>query len=105
MHPSKILYMVSKTYVEDDKMILGQKDSRSLPFFGPFLCIFGPFLANFYKFEDKNNSYEFLKLVHQSKILYMVSNTYVNDDKMILGQKDSRTLPFFGPFLRILGPF
>ena len=86
-------------------MILGQKDSRSLPFFGPFLCIFGPFLANFYKFEDKNNSYEFLKLVHQSKILYMVSNTYVNDDKMILGQKDSRTLPFFGPFLRILGPF
>ena len=45
--------MVSNTYVDDDKMILGQKDSRTLPFFGPFLGIFGPFLANFDKFEDK----------------------------------------------------
>ena len=92
MHQSKILYIASNTNVGDDKMILGQKDSRTLPFFGPFLCIFGPFLANFGKFEDKNSSYEFLKLVHQSKILYMVSHTYVDDDKMILGQKDSRTL-------------
>ena len=97
--------MVSNTYIDDDKMILGQKDSRILPFFGPFLCLFGPFLVNFDKFEDKNSSYEFLKQVHQSKILYIVSNTNVGDDKMILGQKDSRTLPFFGPFLRIFGPF
>ena len=43
--------------------------------------------------------------MHQSKKFYMVSNTYVDDDKMILGQKDSRTLPFFGPFLGIFGPF
>ena len=55
MHQSKILHMVSNTYVDDDKMILGQKDSRTLPFFGPFLCIFGQFLANFDKFEDKNS--------------------------------------------------
>ena len=96
--------MVSKTYVDDDKMILGQKDSCTLPFFGPFLGIFGQFWANFNKFEDKNSSYEFLKLVHQSKTLYMVSNTYVDDDKMILGQKDSHTI-IFGPFLGILGPF
>ena len=41
MHQSKILYMDSNTYVGDDKMILGQKDSRTLPFFGPFSCIFG----------------------------------------------------------------
>ena len=80
MHQSKIPYMVSNTYVDDDKMILGQKDSRTLPFLGPFLCIFGPFLANFDKFEDKNSSYEFLKQVHQSKILYMGSNTFVCDD-------------------------
>ena len=98
MHQSKILYIFRNVYVVDYKIILGQKYSHTLPFFGPFLCIFGPFLANFYKFEDKNNSYEFLKLVHQLKILYMVSNTYVNDDKMILGQKDSRTLKVFGPF-------
>ena len=64
MHQSKILYIVSNTYVGDDKMILGQKDSRTLQFFGPFLGIFGPFLANFDKFEDKNSSYEFLKQVH-----------------------------------------
>ena len=105
VHQSKILYIVNNTYVGDDKMILGQKDSRTLPFFGPFLCIFGPFLANFDKFEDKNSSYEFLKQVHQSKILFIVSNTYVGDDKMVLGQKDSRTLPFFGPFLGLFGPF
>ena len=98
MHQSKIPYMVSNRYVDDDKIILGQKDSRTLPFFGPFLGIFGPFLANFDKFEDKNSSYEFLKQVHQSKILYMVSNTFVGDDKMIFGQKDLRTLPFLGPF-------
>ena len=72
--------MDSNTYVGDDKMILGQNDSRTKPFFGPFLGIFGPFWANFDKFEDKNSSYEFLKLVHQSKILYMVSNTFVGDD-------------------------
>ena len=76
MHQSKILYIVSNTFIDDDKMILGQKDSRTLP----FLCIFGQILANFDKFEDKNSSYEFLKLVHQSKILYMVSNTFVGDD-------------------------
>ena len=97
--------MVSNTYVDDDELILGQKDSRTLPFLGPFLRNFWPFWANFNKFDDKNSSYEFLKLVHQSKILYLVNNTYVGDDKMILGQKDSRTLPFFGPFLGIFGPF
>ena len=56
MHQSKILYIASNTNVGDDKMILGQKDSRTLPFFGPFfgpfLYMFGPFLANLDKFED-----------------------------------------------------
>ena len=98
MHQSKILYIVSNTYVGDDKMILGQKDSRNLPFFGPFLAIFD-------KLKDKNSSYEFLKQVHQSKILFIVSNTYVGDDKMILGQKDSCTLIIFGPFYAFLYHF
>ena len=75
--------MVSNSFVGDDEMTLGQKDSRTLQFFGPFLCIFGPLLANFDKFEDKHSSYKFLKLVHQSKILYIVSNTYVGDDETI----------------------
>ena len=81
MHQSKKLNICSNINVVDYKIILGQKYSHTLPFFGPFLGIFGPFLVNFDKFEDKNSSYKFLKLVHQSKILYMVSNTYVNDDK------------------------
>ena len=67
-------------------------------FFGPFLGIFGPIGAIFFKFEDKNRSYSFFKLVHQSKIFYMSSSTDVDDDKMILAQKDSRTVPFLGHF-------
>ena len=89
VHQSKILYMVSNTYVDDDKMIFGQKDSRTLPFLGRFLCIFGPFLANFNKFEDKNSSYDFMKQVHQSKLLYIVSNIHV-DYEIIFGKKESR---------------
>ena len=67
-------------------------------FFGPFLGIFGPIGAIFFKFEDKNRSYSFFKLVHQSKIFYMSSNTDVDDDKMILAQKNSPTVPFLGHF-------
>ena len=37
--------------------------------------------------------------------IILSSSTYVDDDKMILGQKDSRTLPFFGPFLGIFDHF
>ena len=43
--------------------------------------------------------------MHQSKKLNICSNINVVDYKIILGQKYSHTLPFFGPFLGIFGPF